>query len=27
VGLAYGITLVGGLFFAPEALATEESPL
>ncbi|HSL01666.1 MAG TPA: hypothetical protein VK869_15120 [Rubrobacteraceae bacterium] len=27
VGLAYGVTLVGGLFFAPEALATEESPL
>jgi hypothetical protein len=27
VGLAYGITLVGGLFLAPEALATEEGPL
>jgi len=27
VGLAYGITLLAGLFFAPEALATEESPL
>ncbi|MDQ4126530.1 MAG: hypothetical protein M3151_01000, partial [Actinomycetota bacterium] len=27
VGLAYGITLVGGLLFAPEALTTEESPL
>jgi len=27
VGLAYGITLVGGLFLAPEALATKEAPL
>ncbi|MDP8901334.1 MAG: hypothetical protein M3N33_09390 [Actinomycetota bacterium] len=27
VGLAYGITLVGGLFLAPEALTTEEGPL
>jgi len=27
VGLVYGITLVGGLLFAPEALATEEGPL
>ncbi len=26
VGLAYGITLLTGLFFAPEALTTEESP-
>lgn len=27
VGLVYGITLVGGLLFAPDALTTEESPL
>ncbi len=27
VGLAYGITLLAGLFFAPDALTTEESPL
>lgn len=27
VGLVYGITLVGGLFLAPGALTTEESPL
>jgi hypothetical protein len=27
VGLRYGITLIGGLFLAPEALATEEAPL
>ena len=27
VGLAYGITLVSGLFLAPESLATEEGPL
>ena len=27
VGLVYGITLVGGFFFAPDALTTEESPL
>jgi hypothetical protein len=27
VGLPYGITLIGGLFLAPEALATEEAPL
>src|SRR5215207_10252173 len=27
VGLAYGITLVGRLFLAPEALATKEAPL
>ncbi len=27
VGLVYGITLVGGLFLAPDALTTEESPL
>ena len=27
VGLACGITLLAGLFFAPEALTTEESPL
>jgi hypothetical protein len=27
VGLAYAITLLAGLFFAPEALTTEESPL
>jgi hypothetical protein len=27
VGLAYGLTLAAGLFFAPEALTTEESPL
>lgn len=27
VGLTYGITLLSGLVFAPEALATEESPL
>ena len=27
VGLVYGITLVGGLFVAPDALTTEESPL
>ena len=26
VGLAYGITLLAGLLFAPEALTTEESP-
>ena len=26
VGLAYGITLLAGLFFAPDALTTEESP-
>ena len=26
VGLTYGITLLAGLFFAPEALTTEESP-
>ena len=27
VGLAYGITLVSGLFLAPESLSTEEGPL
>ncbi len=27
VGVVYGITLVGGLFLAPDALTTEESPL